>query len=107
MQVDTELVKAKPTAHQIDINYIAGECYRLLTHARAATPKCGPVTFKGEDLATVPNIFGYVYYTDRESLGAIIARIHEMTGPQVVCETANSWGVPFDFMHNCIKCRFT
>lgn len=109
--IDIALSKAKPSDRQIDINHIAFDCYRLLTQARAANPKCDPVTFKGDTLQKVHKPYAYTVetwnYTDRQSLSAIIARIHEMTGPQVVCEPANSWGIPFGFMHNCIKCRFT
>lgn len=93
------------TKRNHDIACIIKTCCNMLVSGK------GVMIFKENDLMRAHRINNsskceIVMYTDRESLDDIIDGIHEKTD-NVVCERANKFGLPFDFMENCIKCRYT
>lgn len=91
-----------------DINKIVKTCYTTLVESYAADPTRKSFLFSDFFLRRNHVEGNFVLtktYTDPESLGLIIAGIHEKTGSSVVCDTEyvgfDANGVP-----NCIKCRY-
>lgn len=108
---DEDVLRAQsiPTDRSKDIENIAQRCYEKLVELRASGQTRQSFVFSGWFLLQTRMHDGFYMqteYTDKQSLDDIITGIHAKTGSQVVCLKSNTWGIPFEFMPNCVTCRF-